>query len=208
MSFISTAPPDAAPLLPPSRDVLGTVIEFVRRFACYPPEVPMLPASSFVRAWQSLAQLPADVSEYCIVTDLSAVRRGSNTYWYEPEQDGARLGTLTMGKLIEHSVQVDFYGTDPQTSVELTRTRAHLLELMANSTEGNRNFARINPALSLMYCDEVQSAPGLDEGHNLNTRHFVVLHIGQNIQATLPQRFITAKTRVLSTEALAPADNP
>lgn len=197
-----------APLTAPSYDVLGAVIEFVHGCAYYPAGgIDQLPRESFVRAWQSLVQLPEGVAEYCIVTDLSQERHGSNTYLYCDSADPAQLGTLTMGKLIEHQVQVDFLATNPQVSAELPRARAGLVEMVANSTEGNALFQRINPTLSLMYCDSVQSVPELDEGHNLRGRHFVVLHVGQNIQATLPQQFIDAKATAVDVTALQPSTN-
>lgn len=204
MSSISSLAP---PLPEPSRDLLSAVIEFVRSCCYYPPDgLPQLPLSSFVRAWQSLAQLPEGVSEYCIVTDLTQVRHGTNTYFYRDSADKVALGTLTTGKLVEHQVQVDFMGTDPQTPLEWPRARASLVELIANSTEGNALLQRINPSLSLMYCDDVQSVPELDEAHNLRGRHFVVLHIGQNVLATLPQEFIEPEAR--ATDIAALPDNP
>lgn len=204
MSSISSLAP---PLPEPSRDLLSAVIEFVWSCSYYPPDgLPQLPRTSFVRAWQSLAQLPEGVSECCIVTDLSQVRHGTNTYVYRDSADKQALGSLTMGKLIEHQVQVDFMATDPQTPIEWPRARAGLVECIANSTEGNALLKRINPSLSLMYCDDVQSLPEMDESHNLRSRHLVVLHIGQNVLATLPQEFIEPEAR--ATDIAALPDNP
>ena len=204
MSSISSLAP---PLPEPSRDLLSAVIEFVWSCSYYPPDgLPQLPRTSFVRAWQSLAQLPEGVTECCIVTDLSQVRHGTNTYVYRDSADKQALGSLTMGKLIEHQVQVDFMATDPQTPIEWPRARAGLVECIANSTEGNALLKRINPSLSLMYCDDVQSLPEMDEAHNLRSRHFVVLHIGQNVLATLPQEFFEPEPRAVNVAALP--DNP
>ena len=181
MSSISSLAP---PLPDPSCDLLSAVIEFVWSCCYYPPDgLTQLPRTSFVRAWQSLA-----------------------TYVYRDSADKQALGSLTMGKLIEHQVQVDFMATDPQTPIEWPRARAGLVECIANSTEGNALLKRINPSLSLMYCDDVQSLPEMDEAHNLRSRHFVVLHIGQNVLATLPQEFFEPEPRAVNVAALP--DNP
>lgn len=175
-------------------DVLGCAARFIQ-LAASSSGLPEFRMEQIIRGWQSLAVLPK-MAEYCVISQLTSMRHGTNAYLYDDPNavvdpiTGEINGNFYMGKLVEHQVQIDFFGDTAAVPIELTRRRAHVVETLANSTEASCIFKQMNPLISCLYADDVQSMGEMDDGHAIRHRHMLLLHLSETIQADLPMRYV------------------
>ena len=173
--------------LPPSlatTDVLGAVHTFITQFAQI-PGVPELKPSNILRGWEALSTIPA-VAELCIITLLQTIRHGFDASFFVPNSDPAALSELSLEKLSEYVVQVDFVGLAHAIAPDVTLRRATQVEMVANSIYSPGIFSRIAPGLSCLYCEGVQSLGEIGGDSSIKHRHMLTLHLSGVQQTRLP----------------------
>ena len=185
-------------------DVLSCVHRFILDCAMAPPDIPPLQDKQILRTWQSLAPLP-DAAEYCLITLIGTIRHGTTVIDYAPQidpriesyltnqsqtlnDDYSERGSRHLRQLYEYTVQVDFFGVD--TVAPQTYERARLCHLLACSSEASAIFHDYNPRLSCLYADDISSFGELDDGHLIRQRYSLTLHLCEEVEHRLPQRFI------------------
>lgn len=167
-------------------DVLGAVSRFVSAYAHEAPEIPRLAERQIIRGWNAFTILPND-GEYCIITQTNSKRLAYNAYTKQLNhyQDNTEIGTITLLKSIEHTIQVDFIGSS-SVSNEVVFARANALEIVANSMYAAQFFKKINPNLSLLYADDIVSIGEMGNEHAVRSKHSIVLHINEVMSRDLP----------------------
>lgn len=174
---------DSNSQLPPHAvDILGCVYRFILNHA-HDETAPQLRDGQILRGWQSLPTAPP-FDEYCIITELSTVRHGTNAY--KVEESATQAGMRVTAAQYEHLVQVDFLSSDAPAAAAASRHRVLITEMLLNAYYANKMFKELNPALSVLYCDAPVSLAEPDETHRLRQRHTLTLHIGQTVVHTMP----------------------
>lgn len=192
------APPPEPESNPLSNDVLGCVFRFIQDHVHDENMLP-LKDSQILRSWNSAAIAP-QTSEYCILTHTGSVRHGTNVYAYRLPEEGD-MGICETAKFLEHFIQVDFFCSDQSAPPDLTRRRAQVLELLANSQAAPSIFSSMNERMTCLYADNVQCFNEVDEAHRMRQRHTLTLHTGEHFAHGIPQRYISGVELYL-TEAI------
>ncbi len=167
---------------PLANDILGSVYRFILNHA-HGDGISPLEKMQILRGWQSLPTAPP-FDEYCILSHLSSIRHGTNAYELIDKQQP--IGQRVTAAYFEHLVQVDFLSTDDPGVAAASRMRVLITEMVVNSYDAKRLFEKLNPSLSVLYCDGPVSLAELDETHRLRQRHTLTLHIGQTVKHTMP----------------------
>lgn len=179
---------NAGAVSPYANDALGCVYRFVRAHI-HDLNTPPLSENQILRSWQSLATAPP-LDEYCVLAHLSTIRHGSNYYQYDFKNPINEKGIKQTSTLLEHSIQVDFFGVDTNGSGSAARHRASLLEMLINSTDANDLFADLNPEFGCLYADDVMHFAEVDERRRIRERHSITIHLSQTLKHNTAQRYM------------------
>ncbi len=126
--------------------------------------------NSVVRGWQNRAALPDD-TDYVVLTLLTEKRHGTNVHEWTGDNTSQTDIIETVSMLGEHTVQVDFCGTDEQEVM----ARATQLAIIARDGVAVE-FLKPYGILPL-YAEDVRSAPYSDEQRQWEVRYIVTLHV-------------------------------
>lgn len=170
-------------------DIFGVMFRLIKTYAHNGSDIPPLQDEQIIRARQSLV-LSSKFSEYCVLTLLSSIRHGTNAYQNNAPGSGSDLGNVTMSKCIEHMMQVDFLGIDPLIKQYIPMQRASIFESIVNSDIGVTFVKSINPLLSILYTDDIQSSAELNESHLFRDRYSVVVHLNEHHDLSVPLAYI------------------
>lgn len=125
---------------------------------------------TIVRGWQNSASLPNSTS-YVVLTLLTAQRHGTNVHKWQGLLSSTSDITETAYMLAEHTVQVDFCGTDEQTVMQ----RAAQFAILARDGVAV-DFLKAYGILPL-YAEDVRSMSFTNEQRQWETRYIVTLHL-------------------------------
>lgn len=144
-------------------DILGAVYSFlVDKLA--------LDGGKIVRGWQNRAALPDD-TDYVVLTLLTAKRHGTNVHqWQGLDGSDTDISEKT-SMLAEHTVQVDFCGTDEQAVME----QAARLAILARDGVAVEFFTPYG--ILPLYAEDVRQAPFSNEQRQWEVRYIVTLHL-------------------------------
>lgn len=144
-------------------DILGAVYDFlVDKLA--------IDGGLILRGWQNRAALP-DNADYVVLTLLTTQRHGTNVHeWLGLEDNETDISEASM-MLAEHTVQVDFCGTDEQ-EVMGRATRLAILARDGVAVEYLKSY-RILP----LYAEDVRNAPFENEQRQWEVRYIVTWHL-------------------------------
>jgi len=144
-------------------DILGVIQSFLTQKMG-------IDGNTIARGWQDRAALP-DSTDYVVLTLLTEQRHGTNVHERFDDETSQTDIIEKISMLAEHTVQVDFCGTDEQ-------------EVMARATQ-LAIFARDGVAVEFLkpygilplYAEDVRSAPYTNEQRQWEVRYIVALHI-------------------------------
>lgn len=144
-------------------DILGAVYSLLT-------EKVGIDGSVIVRGWQNRAALPDD-ADYVVLTLLTEQRHGTNVHQWSDDAASQTDLVENISMLGEHTVQVDFCGTDEQ----IVMARATQLAIIARDGVAVE-FLKPYGILPL-YAEDMRSAPFSDEQRQWEVRYIVTLHI-------------------------------
>lgn len=144
-------------------DILGAIAAFLIDKLKIEPDL-------IVRGWQNRAALPNDTN-YVVLTLLTEQRHGTNVHQWSDDQSSQTDVVEKISMHAEHTVQIDFCGTDEQ-------------EVMARATQ-LAIFARDGVAVEYLrpygilplYAEDVRNAPYSNEQRQWEVRYIVAWHI-------------------------------
>ena len=128
-----------------------------------------IPGDTIIRGWQNRSALPDD-KDYVVLTLLTERRHGTNVHERMDDPDSQTDIREKVHMLAEHTVQVDFCGTDEQATME----RATQLSIIARDGIAV-DFLRPYGILPL-YAEDVRQAPFSNEQRQWEIRYIVTLH--------------------------------
>ena len=168
-------------------DVVTVACRFIQRYACSPPDIAPYSCEQIIKGWENFSVLPRDTAQFCTVTLTTSTRHGTNAYRCVNAVEVPDAVEWTTAETVEHVIQADFCGASPKSPPHITLARANQARLIAGDFEGVEFFARSDPRLSLLYCDDVMNFTGLDDTHLFSHRYQIKLHVSEVISRTLIQ---------------------
>ena len=144
-------------------DILGAVYSLLT-------EKVGIDGSVIVRGWQNRAALPVD-TDYVVLTLLTEQRHGTNVHQWSEDKTSETDLVEKISMLGEHTVQVDFCGTDEQIVME----RAARLAIIARDGVAVEFFKPYG--ILPLYAEDVRPAPFTDEQRQWAVRYLVTLHL-------------------------------
>ena len=137
-----------------------------------------------VRGWQNSASLP-NSTEYVVLTLLTAKRHGTNVHKWQGLLDSVSDISETAYMLAEHTVQVDFCGTDEQAVMQ----RAAQFAILARDGAAV-DYLKAQGILPL-YAEDIRSMPFTNEQRQWEVRYIVTWHLECWHSVTFPRDAFT-----------------
>lgn len=158
-------------------DILGVCNDFLLKFL---KEMdPPIDQEHIFRGLQNDMALPADATDYILMTLSDTKRIGTNITGASCSED-SKLGTAS---LREYIVDVDFcHSTD-----SIARERSEVIETLGRSFFATDFFQE--QGLSFLYAKDVKFLPFVDEMKQYIFRYRVSLHLSKWTEVKIPQEY-------------------
>lgn len=150
---------------------------------------------------QNNISLPAGTNDYCIFYIQNVVRHGTNTTYYDSEDE-----TYTLKESSEIIVRVDCYAdTSNGVSGINAQIRAHNLELLIRSAIACRFFKEYH--IAPLYADTPQDTTIISDSNNYLKRWTVNLHLNFTNSLTVSQEGFTDVEPIIPNSIAANAED-